>query len=70
MGPRWLGRDDRGIGRIQQADDPVRAEIELALNAKVPLIPILVDGIDMPGPADMPESLREFAVLNAVRLDS
>ena len=70
VGLRWLGRDDRGIGRIQQADDPVRAEIELALNAKVPLIPILVDGIDMPGPADMPESLREFAVLNAVRLDS
>jgi len=70
VGPRWLGVDGAAPRRIDSDDDPVRAEIEMALREKVALIPLLVDGAQMPEPADLPHSLRDFAYLNAARVEN
>src|SRR5215471_2152615 len=54
VGRKWLGR--RGGGnRIKDERDPVRAELEAAMKAKLPIIPILVDDAGMPKPNDLPE---------------
>ena len=69
VGPRWLGAGD-GHVRIHDEDDPVRIEIELALQAGIPLLPVLVDGATMPNAPSLPESLGRFAFINAAPVDT
>lgn len=69
VGPRWLSATD-GAGR-RRLDDPadfVRLEIELALAAHVPIVPVLIEGAAMPGAGELPASLVEFARCQAVEL--
>jgi hypothetical protein len=57
IGPRWL----TGAGTINRLLDPadfVRREIERALELDLPIVPILVGGVAMPDPANLPESIR------------
>ena len=42
-----------------------RIEIEFALNSGTPVIPLLVDNTPMPLEKELPQSLRDFAHLNA-----
>ena len=70
VGPRWMGGDRHGRPRIQSETDYVRTEVEIALNRKIPVIPLLVGDADMPEPGDLPEPIREFAYRNAVPIDS
>jgi hypothetical protein len=46
-------------------EDLVRTEIELALQLNVPILPVLVDGIEMPDVARLPPSLYTFSRINA-----
>jgi TIR domain len=69
VGPRWAGRGEDRV-RIQDEDDPVRVEIELTLQSSIPLLPVLVDGAVMPKAADLPESLKRFAFINAAPVDT
>ena len=57
-----------GGRRIDNPNDWVRIEIEAALQQSKNLIPVLVDGANMPRPEILPESLRPLARRNAVRL--
>jgi hypothetical protein len=69
IGPSWLtltGSD--GARRIDAPDDPVRHEIEVALGLKRRLIPVLFDAARMPASADLPESIRPMARVNAHRM--
>ena len=68
IGPHWIGIDAAGAARMSQESDPVRAEIEAALARNLPLIPVLVDGAKMPGRAELPETFKEFAFLNAAEV--
>src|SRR5262245_9804281 len=68
VGPQWLG--SRGQSRIKDSTDPVRIEIETALQARLPIVPVLVDGTDMPQPSDLPEALEKFCYLNAAAVAS
>jgi hypothetical protein len=69
VGPRWLG--PRGAhNRLSNEADPVRVEIETVLRKGVPLIPLLVLRAAMPQPAQLPESLRDFAYRNAILVDA
>jgi hypothetical protein len=52
------------------AADPVRIEIETALERKAVIIPVLVDRAKMPQEAELPTSLGQFAYLNAMQLDA
>jgi hypothetical protein len=69
VGPDWLGAGADGGSRIREEDDPVRVEIETALRQEIAVIPVLVDGASMPKAAALPESLRNFAFLNAAPVD-
>jgi hypothetical protein len=44
IGPQWLAIDAQGHSRIQQSDDPVRLEVEAALQSGATVIPVMVDG--------------------------
>jgi hypothetical protein len=69
VGPQWVGRQADG-NRIDDDTDTVRLEVETALRKSVPLIPVLVLGAVMPGPDELPESLRDFAYRNAIHIDA
>jgi hypothetical protein len=70
VGPRWMGGDRHGQPRIHAETDYVRVEVEAALSRRIPVIPLLVGGADMPEPSELPESIRDFAYRNAVAVDS
>jgi uncharacterized protein YecT (DUF1311 family) len=69
VGPHWLGRSDGAASRMDNEADPVRIEVETALKRDIPIIPVLVSGMKMPEPAELPESLRDFAFRHAVTVD-
>ncbi|MFT3953685.1 MAG: toll/interleukin-1 receptor domain-containing protein [Piscinibacter sp.] len=69
IGPDWLkaqGADGRR--RLDQPGDFVRQEIETALQARVPVIPVLVEGAQMPARETLPKSIAELWRINAVEL--
>lgn len=67
IGPKWLDvLNPDGIRRLDDPADPVRVEIEVALQHHIPVIPVLVDGASMPETRSLPESIRQIAPLNAV----
>jgi hypothetical protein len=69
VGRRWLAAGDTaGRRRLDDADDFVRLEIELALAAHVAVVPVLVEGATMPSAAELPPSLAEFSRCQAVEL--
>ena len=65
IGDAWLElRDAAGGRRLDGADDPVRVEIETALSAGVPVVPLLVGGATMPAADRLPPSLVELVARN------
>ncbi len=71
IGPHWLKvKDSEGNARIQGVDDWVRKEISLALQRDIRVIPILVNGAQMPKREDLPDELKELAFRNAKEISS
>ena len=70
MGPHWIGPVAGGKARIHDAGDPVRIEIETTLKRGIPVVPVLVNGAEMPKPADLPDVIRDLAFHNAAEVDS
>jgi hypothetical protein len=70
VGSHWIGARAGGPARILDEADPVRIEVQTALSRKMPILPVLIDDAIMPAPGGLPESLREFSYLNALRIDS
>jgi TIR domain len=68
IGPKWLGGRGKDA-RINESDDPVRIELETAIQQRMPLIPVLVSGATMPKAVDLPQSLRELCYINAGEVD-
>jgi hypothetical protein len=69
IGPRWLAAVG-GAGR-RRLDDPadfVRLEIELALQADVAIVPVLVEGAAMPAADELPPSIGALSRCQAVEL--
>jgi hypothetical protein len=46
----------------------VRLEIEVSLQRKIPLIPLLVDNATMPSRDQLPETIRAFAFQNGLAM--
>jgi hypothetical protein len=66
IGPRWLGATDQlGRRRLDLLSDPVRIEIETALRARKPIIPVLIDDAGMPDAAALPAMIQQLAPQNA-----
>lgn len=70
VGPRWFGLNDAGQPRLFEEADWVRIEVASALAKKIPVIPLLIDGTQMPPPNGLPDDLRELAFRQAFALDT
>jgi hypothetical protein len=55
IGPEWLNaRDEQGHRRLDDSDDWVRLEIAHALKRDITVIPVLVNGAELPRKAELP----------------
>ncbi|MBV9858602.1 MAG: TIR domain-containing protein [Alphaproteobacteria bacterium] len=70
VGPKWQGPGPDGHARIDNDDDPVRLELEIALQAGVSVLPVLVEGATMPSAGQLPPSLATFSAINAATIDT
>jgi TIR domain len=69
IGDQWLTiTDEHGKRRLDHADDFVRLEIEAALTRKVLIIPILIEGAQMPRADQLPASLARLVRRQALEL--
>jgi len=69
IGPHWLtAADSKGKRRLDDTHDYVRIEIAAALKRDIPVIPVLIDGAEMPAEADLPEDLASLARRHALEL--
>jgi hypothetical protein len=67
IGPRWLtAADAGGRRRLDDPDDFVRLELEMALALGKPVIPITVSHAGMVAADDLPESIRPLAFQNGL----
>src|ERR1700730_1205423 len=69
IGPRWRGPRRGARARINDADDFVRVELETALGRPIPVVPVLVNGMKMPKPDDLPDGLKKLSFHNAAVVD-
>jgi trypsin-like peptidase/TIR domain-containing protein len=69
IGPRWVDmRHENGPRRLDDKEDPVRIEIETALDRDKRIIPVLIGDARMPAGKELPESLKPLAMRSATRL--
>ncbi len=66
IGQKWIKLFKRGwLGGLTSHADYVLTEIELALEHNVRILPVLVDGANMPSFAALPKSVRQISYLQA-----
>jgi hypothetical protein len=70
IGPQWLGDQPDASRRIDNPADFVRLEIGYALEAGIPVIPLLINTTPMPKPEMLPPDIQELAFRHALPLDS
>lgn len=69
IGPSWLSITDRdGRRRLDDPSDLVRLEIIESLRRNVRVVPVLVQGAQMPAPVDLPAPLAGLARIQALEL--
>jgi TIR domain len=69
IGPSWLAlTDEEGQRKLDHPDDWVRFEIRTALENRIRVIPVLVDGAKMPRQQQLPSDVRNLARLNALEM--
>jgi hypothetical protein len=70
IGKSWLGAIDPETGRrrLDEPNDYVRLEIKSALDRRIRVIPVLVQGATMPSPVDLPDDLAPLTRRNALDL--
>jgi len=70
IGKRWRGDRDGAAPRLFEAGDFVRQEVAAGLAKGLRVIPVLLDGVAMPEPAQLPPDLGALAGRNALELDN
>jgi hypothetical protein len=69
IGTSWLdARTEAGVRRLDDPEDFVVVEIAAALARDIRVIPVLIDGAEMPRTEDLPEAIRGLARRNAVNV--
>lgn len=58
IGPGWLGPLANGSKRINSENDWVRLEVSKALERGIRVVPVLVDGAELPSAEELPEDLH------------
>lgn len=71
IGAQWLSaRDKNGQRRLDSPEDFVRMEIERALASNTLVVPVLVDGAQIPAADALPSTLRALVDCEAVEVQS
>jgi hypothetical protein len=61
IGPGWLdAKNAAGSRRLESATDLVRQEIAAALKRNIPVIPVLLQGAQMPPAERLPDDIKEL----------
>jgi molecular chaperone DnaK len=69
IGRNWLGQPSPpGKRRIDDPRDFVRIELEAALARRIPLIPVLVQGADVPSDTELPPGLLDLAYRHGTKV--
>ncbi len=69
IGNSWLTvTDKKGTPRLADPGDTVRCEIETALEHGIIVLPLLLDGMEMPDPGLLPPSLQSLTELNSLHI--
>lgn len=69
IGRNWLTiTNEAGKRRLDNPEDSVRVEVATALNRNVRVIPVLVQGVTMPRPEELPEALVKLTRRNAIEI--
>ena len=70
IGPNWLNAEDgSGNRRLETSTDLVRLEIAAGLKRNIPVIPVLLQGAQMPAPERLPEDIRDLTYRHGFELD-
>lgn len=70
IGPDWVGAGSDGNRRIDDPHDWVRLEVESALRRSIRVIPLKVEGADLPDRDALPSGMRALANRQAVTVDN
>lgn len=71
IGQQWLNiTDDSGRRRLDDPADYVRVEIAKALSRNIKVIPVMLDGVQMPQPEQLPEDIRSLTRRQLVEIDT
>jgi hypothetical protein len=68
IGQYWLTRPNGEHRTLDAPDDYVRLEIATAMECNIKIIPVLVDGIEMPRQKELPAVLQPLASRQAISL--
>src|SRR5580765_7504217 len=69
IGPNWVSASDpQGNRRLDEPHDYVRLEIGNALRRRIRVIPVLVEGAQMPRELELPEDLQPLVRRTALEL--
>lgn len=69
IGLQWAHATDRqGRRRLDSPSDYVRQEVEAVLQRGIRVVPVLVQGAEMPSAEDLPESLGPLTLRHAIEL--
>ncbi|MEM9888433.1 MAG: toll/interleukin-1 receptor domain-containing protein [Bacteroidota bacterium] len=67
IGDKWISKSDKAASKgIFFEHDAVRKEIELAIELKKPIIPILVNNATMPSKESLPRNIQGLTDYNAI----
>lgn len=70
IGPQWVHvTDEGGKRRLENPDDWVRHEVHAALNSRARVIPLLVEGAEVPSQTLLPSNIQELANLQAFTIN-
>lgn len=69
IGHRWLEAFSQRAANPSETGDWVLTELRMALDWRIPIIPVLVDGAPMPREEELPTELRPLANLQAHSLE-
>jgi len=67
IGKRWLQRDP-AMPPFGDEKDVITQEVRFALESRLPILPVLVDGASMPGESALPSEFAGLSRLNAIDL--
>jgi len=70
IGPEFLTRDPSGLRHLHDEDDVVRHELSLLLEARKRILPVLVEGAQLPAIDALPEELKRLVDHQAPSIDN